>query len=200
MAVLIIEGAAGLMKVAANLTEASAGLKKEVRLALREACKPVVTNIKAAMMAEQLPAKWTQGGGGHAKGGGGGQRVQAALGRRKKAGPMTEKQTRALAAKSGLRMTIAASVGINVGLNPKAPYVKIRVNTGKLPENQRGLPKAIEKRFWRHPVYGNSKSWVQQSGQPFFYSTIERALPQIETKVAAVATEFIKRTAGRPVV
>jgi hypothetical protein len=198
MAVLIIEGAAGLMKVAAHMTEASAGLKKEVRLALREACKPVVSDIKAAMMAEQLPAKWTSGGGGHAAGGGSGQRLQASLGRRKR--PVSEKSMRRMAASSGLRETIAASVGINVGLNPKAPYVKIRVNTGRLPENQRGLPKAIEKRFWRHPVYGNKNAWVQQSGQPFFYSNIQKRVPEIEAKVAAVATKFILETAGRPVV
>lgn len=38
-------------------------------------------------------------------------------------------------------------------------------------------------RRWRHPVFGDPEVWVQQTGMPWFFTTIRRKGPRIESAI-----------------
>ena len=200
---LRIVGQNELRVLAARLTVAGGpGMRRAVRLAMREACRPALSEIRQEMLAEEMPAvsvqtvglasnktrEVTGGGGGH--GGGSAARLNTALGKLKHP---SESSARRAAGRSGLRQTIASGVGVAVGLSPKVPSVRIRVSNARLPTEQKGLPVAIEKGAWRHPVFGRPNVWVNQESQPFFYPPIRRHLPQIEAEVMAVARLYVQR-------
>lgn len=38
-------------------------------------------------------------------------------------------------------------------------------------------------RRWRHPVFGDRETWVQQTGSPWFFATVRKATGRIEARV-----------------
>jgi hypothetical protein len=38
-------------------------------------------------------------------------------------------------------------------------------------------------RRWRHPVFGDTETWVQQAGSPWFFTTIRKASGRVEAKI-----------------
>lgn len=86
-----------------------------------------------------------------------------------------------------------------------AKGITFRVSTGKaggagrfvsssraLPEQRKAMARALNKRSFRHPVFGDNKQWVTQEGRPYFgsvilgntaplYDAIENALDEAAT-------------------
>lgn len=73
-----------------------------------------------------------------------------------------------------------------------AKGVSFRVSTGKtggqgrfvssgknLPENRKVMARALNKRSFRHPVFGDQKHWVNQEGRPYFGSVILGETPAL---------------------
>lgn len=86
-----------------------------------------------------------------------------------------------------------------------AKGIAFRVSTGKaggagrfvassraLPEQRKAMARALNKKSFRHPVFGDTKHWVTQEGRPYFgsvilgntaplYDAIEKALDEAAT-------------------
>ena len=67
---------------------------------------------------------------------------------------------------TGLRAATANAVEVKVTYRGASTGIRVRVNLGKMPANQRGMPENLNKGRWRHPVHGNRKVWVAQKALP----------------------------------
>lgn len=156
-------------------------LTKELRDGLRDAAKPMVEAVRAAV--RDVPS--TDG-----KGGGRGTRSKYATARSK-----AKKQS--LRSKAGLRNArLRESIARAVRLDVRSDSVTVRVAPDLMPNGQKSLPVYMEGlRPWRHPVYGHDDRWVTQKAHPFFWKTIERELPAFE-EAADKAIAQTMRSAG----
>jgi len=73
--------------------------------------------------------------------------------------------------KTGLRKAMARAVTLKVRTTGRDAGVSIRVDGRKMPPGKGALPAYMEGRKspWRHPVYGNTDTWVTQRSHPYFY-------------------------------
>lgn len=73
---------------------------------------------------------------------------------------------------SGLRARVAAATRISI----LGSGIRIRVEPKRVdPAYGRTLSFGVNGKYWRHPVFGRTKSqWVGQRGQEVFYSTLTR--------------------------
>lgn len=156
--VLAITGAQKYRDVAKKLRKAGPQgkeLRKELNKAIRGAGKDAVADTRRAIT--NLPVKGTRGGGG--------QERTAYASRNVK----TDRGRASAARRSGLRRTIAGATGIRI----KPAGITISVDGGKLPPNQRSLPRALDSRKgWRHPLFGDTSRWYGQRGGPWFFKTL----------------------------
>lgn len=170
------QGAREYRDLAARLKKAA---RKDLRAALRkritDAGRPVVDEVKAAV--QNLPITGTRGGGTKQRKGHNVARARA-----------TERaKNAARRRKAGLRRTIASATRLQV----TARGVRIVVNSGRLPESQRTLPRHLDSpKGWRHPVFGNKEHWVHQQGKPYFATTIKRRAPQFRQAVLKAMDEI----------
>lgn len=149
--------------------------RKKLRTKIADAGKPVVQDVKQAVMALQV----TSHGGGTA------QRKAFAVGKAK-----TER-AKASAAKrdTGLRRSIASAVGVQI----TAKGIRIRVSGSKLPPSQQSLPRHLDSpKGWRHPVFGNKSNWVDQKGGPYFAETIKKKAPAFRRAVLEAMDEVAR--------
>lgn len=73
---------------------------------------------------------------------------------------------------TGLRIRVAHAVALSA--TSRGIQIYVRVLKGAYGKS---LPRYLggelgRYKNWRHPVYGHSDRWTQQSGSPYFYSTI----------------------------
>lgn len=154
-------GVAKMRELGIALKGADKTLRLELGAAVRAAANPIVSDVRAAVMG--IPV-----GGAH----GGGLVARAAF------------ATRRPRAGHGLRATIAAATGLRVRTTGKASGVQIRVNVARLPTDQRKLPRDLDSPSgWRHPVFGDTKTWVAQAGHPYFKVTIARHAPMVRARI-----------------
>jgi hypothetical protein len=75
-----------------------------------------------------------------------------------------------------LRVLLAKATRSQVRLSGKEAGVLIRTDGRKMPSGMRALPgyaEGIRRRRWRHPVYGNQSTWVEQRPFPRFYQAVQ---------------------------
>lgn len=135
-------------------------LRKELRKKIADAGRPVLDDVKTA--AREIPVT--------SRGGGTSQRRKYNVDR------ATTVRAKASAGRrgAGLRATIASATKLQV----TAKGVRFVVQSSKLPEDQRSLPRHLDsEKGWRHPVFGNKEEWVHQKGKPYFAVTIKRKAP-----------------------
>lgn len=139
-----IDGAERLRRLSRELRDAPKELQRGLRKEIRDAATPVVADVRRAALAVEVSS--TRGG--HAR---------------------PDHST-------GLRAAVARATGVSITTRG----IRIRVSGRKLgkthhPKLARYLDASLGRyRRWRHPVFGDRDTWVEQSGQPFFYSTIRR--------------------------
>jgi hypothetical protein len=164
------------------------GLVKELRDKLRDAAKPVIPDLRAAIMA--IPSKGEHSGGRST-------RIAHKFAKASAKSKANPKSMGKFQAKSGLRQAIAAAVQVSVSAT--GGEVQIRVNGSAMPEGQRGLPFQMDGgRPWKHPVFGIKGTSVTQEAHPFFDRAIISHIPRIEREVNAAmdqANEKIARHA-----
>ena len=87
----------------------------------------------------------------------------------------------------GLRNLIAAAVSVNTATTGKTASISIRVRRTAALEAIKagGLAKAINTGNWSHPVFGNRKVWVKQTGVDFFEDKINAKKPEMLVLVKA---------------
>lgn len=148
-------------------------LRKKLRTKIAEAGKPVVADVKQAVLALNVTSH----------GGGSAQRRAHAVGKAKTA------RAKASASKrpAGLRQTIASATNVQI----TARGIRIRVSGTKLPPDQQSLPRHLDsKKGWRHPTFRDGP-WVSQKGGPYFGDVIKKRAPSFRRGALLAIEETI---------
>jgi len=154
-----------IKNLAKVLRAVSPQLGREMRRAVREAAKPVMTDMKATIGGNAMSVA---GGGVHAYDG--------------PTGP------------GGITGKMVRSVSIRIS----GGKVRIYVRPGALGTADK-IPAYIDAgQSWRHPVYGNRKAWVSQTGSAskWFSGTAVQHFPQVSRDVKDVLDEFAAKVAA----
>jgi hypothetical protein len=172
-----IEGGQNIAAISKRLSAAgSGGLKKELRRTVVAAAKPLQADLRAAVM--RLDSK--------AAGLGGGSRRRS-----------QHRGAKSVTRRHGLRASIARSVKIKVRMTGATAGVRVYVDRKALPHSQRNLPAAMnDPGGWRHPVWGNRKAWVQQTGGPWWTSTVRQAGRRIAHQIDSDIRAWTRRNLG----
>jgi hypothetical protein len=160
-------------------------VRKHMNKEIRELTKPIIADMKSEIMGWESAAV---GGGGRA----GRARTHAERSKNFKSGQKTA-QNRLGKGGFGLRSTIASSIQTKITLSGSRSGVRIRVDPAKLGGAARKLPANIDKGSWRHPVYGNRSTWVQQTGSKGWFSdTGIKHYPKIRHGIAKAMQSAIR--------
>lgn len=129
-------------------------LRKNLTKTLREAAQPAQQDVQSVV--RNLNVKGVKGGGS--------RRREEIYRQRRPRGRVTS---------HGLRETISRSIRVKVSYNGRRTGVIIYIDKSLLPYSQRKLPAYMDGQGrWRHPLFGNRKAWYQQSGQPYWRTTL----------------------------
>lgn len=146
--------------------EGRGDLERRMRRNIRTAARPVVADLRRAVMAVEVTS--SRGG----------------------AAPPVRS--------TGLRARVAAAVTVSTTRRG----VRIRVPAGRVGDHGRSLPRYLDAdleryRRWRHPVFGDrEREWVQQRGQPWFFTTIHRHNQTLRRAVVAAIDEAARELTG----
>jgi hypothetical protein len=166
-----VSGQRKLAELAVKLKVAgdeSKGLKLELRRGLRKTAEPMLSAVKDAVRS--ISIKGVRGGGRWAR-----------------------YAHRPRAKSLGLRDSVADAMMIQARMGGH-PSVRIRVNTSKLPQDQRKLPRYMNRaEGWRHPVFGDKDVWAQQTGQPYWENTLIPFGPQVRSEIIDVVETVLRK-------
>lgn len=109
---------------------------------------------------------------------------------------------------TGLRARIAACVESTSWAEPqnRQAGVSVWVNTGRMPDRERGLPLYMEgvaegrHDRWRHPVYQtprNPGTWVSQEAHPYFYAEARKLGPAAGEAMRRALEDITRQIGGR---
>lgn len=165
-------------------------VRRAATQALQAAMKPVVQDLQEAV--RNVQSKGVKGHGSRARErfdqAGEARRVAKAAARGK-----TARARRGAAVATGLRARIAHGVKSRVQWSGIHYGARLYVDTSGLPQSQRNLPKHLDRAAgWRHPVWGNRKNWVQQTGHPWWDPTIQRHVPAVRRALEATINKSLK--------
>lgn len=175
-----VANAQAYRQLAKDLRKAGRGdLRKTLRKKIAEAGKPVLEDVKAAV--REMPVT--------SRGGGSRQRRRYNVDRATTDRAKTSAERR----HAGLRATIAAATKLQI----TAKGVRFVVQSSKLPETQRSLPRHLDsEKGWRHPVFGDKNVWVHQQGRPYFAVTIKKKAPTFRRAALDAMEEIRKQIEG----
>ncbi len=168
------QGAEDYRRLAKNLRQAGRkDLRSKLRSRITEAGKPVLEEVRSTVRG--LPVTSTRGGGRK-------QRREFSVAR---AAEKSKDRVRRRGA--GLRSTIASATKLQV----TARGVRFIVNSNQLPADQQSLPRHLDSpKGWRHPVFGDSHTWVHQQGKPYFAVVIKRHAPDFRRAILKAMDEI----------
>lgn len=98
--------------------------------------------------------------------------------------------------KMPLGRRLARATSLQVKTSGDSAGVKLWLNPAKMPDGQKALPAYEEGETgpWRHPTFGNTDYWFNQSPHPFFWPTVNPRLPAFyqaaEDAIDATADEI----------
>jgi len=200
-----IEGADRFKRAAARLKK---GGQRDIYLALvrglRKSSNVAVEDVKQVVRGlpiqghpwrrEQPPKRASRK---VATGRGGGARARIAHTRRGRSSTpvlaMSNKQFERARSRSGLRDAVARAhrVAIRASGRPTAS-VRIKVERNLMPADQRELPRYLNKGKWRHPVFGNTDVWVNQTSTAgWFDNTLRKHGPRVAAEIDAQVTAAV---------
>ncbi len=169
-----VTGQAKLKTLSAKLKEAGdegKGLKLELRRGLRKTAEPMLSAVQSAVRS--ISIKGVRGG-----------------------GKWSRYFHRPRSKSLGLRDSVADAMQIQARMGGE-PSVRLRVNTGRLPADQRKLPRHMNNpEGWRHPVFGDKEVWAQQTGEPYWEKTLIPFGPQVRRDVINIVDSVLKRIDG----
>lgn len=179
-------------KAASALKHSDKDLYKALRKAVRDAAKPLLTDMRKAVKSIDSSAS----------GGGGGGNARAAWALRGHAGTssgvlLASGLAAKAAGRSGLRDTVARSTRVKI--RDSGAQAGARIAVEGMPPDQRSLPAYLDQGSWRHPVMGNRHAWVTQTASPpgWFTKTAEQHLPKARQKVEAATKGALDAIARR---
>lgn len=102
-------------------------------------------------------------------------------------------------ASTGLRESLAKATRIKIAASRRNTTVQLIVDGKRMPaqvgdgpnSGQQKLPAYMEgtAKRWRHPVFGNRGTWVDQKAHPFVKPAVAKHLPDVQASVIAAVTE-----------
>jgi hypothetical protein len=101
--------------------------------------------------------------------------------------------------RADLRELLAKSVRIEVRTRGRQAGVRIRADGRRMPDQMKALPKYWEgtNPRWRHQVFGDPDTWVQQPAHPTFYPTLEPSTEPAGHQVDQVLDHIRHKLEGR---
>lgn len=73
------------------------------------------------------------------------------------------------------RSALAAGTRVAVSFAKRGGSVKVTTSPARLPAEHKAILAAYNMHGWRHPVFGNTKNWDSQVGNPYFYGAVMSA-------------------------
>jgi hypothetical protein len=120
-------------------------------------------------------------------------KLATALRRRlRQAGEETTRDMKGVVGSGDMRSKIAGGIKTSVATSKSRQGVSIESTGNKLGAQRTGMHRAWNKGEFRHPVFGNKKKWVHQSGNPFFGSTIRRHEDDMREAVLDALNDALK--------
>lgn len=177
-----IEGAAQLKELSARLKKADRNdLQKALRANIKEAGKPIVSELRTAVMG----VKVTRGDDPFAR-----RTARTGIAPRRSTTRWGQRST-------GLRTRTARSIAIS----QTRKGIRIRVSATRMGPYGGSLPRYMDAELnryknWRHPVFGNPEVWVAQRGSPWFLVTIRNHRTQFRKAVFDAMDETGRRLTG----
>jgi hypothetical protein len=143
-------------------------LRKELASGLRGVLRPYVPRVRAAYLAS--PSK------GHAF------------------------SSRARRAQPPLRALLAKATRVEVRLTGRQAGARLRVDGRRMPTGMRSLPAYWEgtKPRWRHPVFGDRDTWVDQRARPTFEKVVRPSEAEARREVERVVGRTLDKIARQP--
>lgn len=96
------------------------------------------------------------------------------------------------------RAALIAATRVTVSFSKRAAGAKVVTGSSKLPAEHKGLLNVYNKKNkFRHPVFGDRDTWVEQQGRPYFSASIYRALDRAMIReIHAALDEAVKAIGG----
>lgn len=98
------------------------------------------------------------------------------------------------------RDQIAAGIGVAIATGKKRQGVFVTGTARRMAAGHKPMPRAYNKKQFRHPVFASSKKrvtrWVSQQGNPYFGRTIKKNEPGIEQSIQDALIEAISTVRG----
>lgn len=88
------------------------------------------------------------------------------------------------------RQQIAEGIGVKVATGKRRQGVFVSGSAKRMANGRAAMPRAYNKRTFRHPIFGTRK-WISQRGNPYFGTTIKRYEETAEQAVADALTEAL---------
>ena len=178
------------VRVARALKTEAPELRKAMFKELRGIAKEALDAQRAAVLS--VSSKGTSAGSAAST-----ARAAAAMGM----GPHTQARWgRAMRRSSGLRQAVARSLRIVVKDSGYAGQVGVRVTSesGRMPADQKKLPRAMDRGQWRHPVFGGP-GWAGQTVTPpqWFTKVATQTVGTARGRAQAVVQSFADQLAAR---
>lgn len=112
--------------------------------------------------------------------------------------------SRARQGQPGLRVLLAKATATQVRTSGRQAGVRIAVRGKKMPTGMRALPRYWEgeattagRGRWRHPVFGDRTTWVQQPSRRTFTPVVEPHVPQVVAAVNRARDEVARKLERR---
>jgi len=92
-----------------------------------------------------------------------------------------------------LRRLLARATTASVRTSGRQAGVTLRVDGRKMPPGMGGVPGMYEgRRPWRHPVFGQRRTWVRQDSRPTFDRIVAARAPAVGRRVQGLADELAR--------
>lgn len=93
-----------------------------------------------------------------------------------------------------LRATLAAAIRLSVTTGSGA---RIWVDKGRLPPDLKNMVRNTNDGHWRHPVFGNEHSWVDQYAKKgWWWDTIRPHMPRLRADMERILNDVERRLGG----
>lgn len=191
-----LRGTAEFRELARKLKAAGQNkIARELNRALKQSAGPIVDEAKRNVRALQIKGEGDGGGGSITRRGGSSARLartRVALGRKKN---LSEARKLAIYRKlRGLRDTVANAVSAKTTVTARSASLRVRAAQAKMPQDQRKLPRHLNRGAWKHPVFGNRRRWVRQTAPPAWFDDAGRTKgPQAQDNAIKTVAAFVDR-------
>lgn len=96
------------------------------------------------------------------------------------------------ASKTGLRAGIARGIRVSISTGKRTNGVRITSTGAGLDASRKPMVKAYNTATFRHPTFGDTNNWQQQSGRPYFGSVIAAHKADVQRGVEQALDEAVR--------